>query len=301
MQKVFLACIAVVVALTNVGSALAQTYPTRPVRLIVPFAAGGPTDVVARILSNLVSTRWRGQSVIVENRPGAGTIVGTAAVAKSPADGYTMLVANPAFLINPVIEQKLSYDTLKDFVGISTIGSSPIALVANKSFPANTVPELVALAKKSAAPLNFASPGPRGAAHLAGEWLQQLAGIKMQHINYNGSAPALTDVIAGRVPIMFDVWSSAKPHVESGELKLIAGTGAERFSEFPQASTIAETYPGFNVVPMNFIVAPAGIPTPILETLSGDIRAVVDSVEFTEKMRPLGTDAKSVPRRSSMN
>jgi tripartite-type tricarboxylate transporter receptor subunit TctC len=258
----------------------------------VPFAAGGPTDVIARIFADLASARWRGQPAIIENRPGAGTIVATAAAAKSPADGYTMLFATNAFFINPAIGQKLSYDTVKDFIGVSTIAGIQIALVANKSFPANTVAELVAFAKKGSEPLNYTSPGPRTSTHLAGELLKQVAGIKMQHINYNGSAPALIDTIAGRVPIMFDVWPSARPHVESGELKLIAGAGAERFSDFPQVPTIAETYPGFNVAGINFIVAPAGIPAPVVETLSHEVRAVVDSVEFAEKMRPLGADAK---------
>jgi tripartite-type tricarboxylate transporter receptor subunit TctC len=185
------------------GVAHAQgDYPSRPVRLVVPFAAGGPTDVVARILADMLSVRWGGQSIVIENRPGAGTIVATAAVANAPKDGYTFLVATNSLLINPAIGQKLPYDTLKDLAAVTMIATQPVALVANKDFAPNTVPELVALAKKSAEPLNFTSPGPRGVGHLAGEMLQQRAGIKMTHINYNGSAPALVDLIAGRVPIM---------------------------------------------------------------------------------------------------
>ncbi len=213
------------------SAAVAQTpgdFPSRPVKLVVPFAPGGPTDVVARILADLLSTRWNGQSVVIENRPGAGTIVATAAVAKSPPDGHTMLVATNSLLINPAIGQKLPYDTEKEFAPVSMVATQPVALVANKAFPANTIPEVVALAKKSAEPLNFTSPGPRGVGHLAGEMLKQRAGIDMTHINYNGSAPALTDVIAGRVPLMFDIWHSAKRHVDSGGLKLIAGAGKER-------------------------------------------------------------------------
>src|SRR5215475_15296258 len=201
----------------------AADFPSRPVKLLVPFAAGGPTDVVARILADLLTARWSGQSVVIENRPGAGTIVATAAVGKSPADGYTMLIGTNSFLINPAIGQKLPYDTLKDFVGISMIATQPVALVANKAFAANSVADVVALAKRSPEPINFTSPGPRGVGHLAGEMLKQRAGIAMTHINYNGSAPALTDVIAGRVPLMFDIWHSAKRYVDTGELKLIAG------------------------------------------------------------------------------
>jgi tripartite-type tricarboxylate transporter receptor subunit TctC len=244
--------------------------------------------VVARILADLLSARWGGQSVVVENRPGAGTIVATAALAKSPADGYTLLVATNSLLINPAIGQKLPYDTEKDFAPVSMIATQPVALVANKSFPAETVPQLVEVARKSAEPLNFTSPGPRGVGHLAGEMLKQRAGIAMTHINYNGSAPALTDLIAGRVPLMFDIWHSAKRYVSSGELKLIAPAGAERLSDAPDVKTIAETYPGFDVIAFNAMVAPAGVPAPVLDKVSADIRAVVNSPEFAEKVRHLG-------------
>ena len=243
------------------GAASAQTtaeFPSRPVKLMVPFAAGGPTDVVARILADFLTARWNGQSVVIENRPGAGTIVATAAVAKSPADGYTMLVATNSLLINPAIGQKLPYDTEKDFAAVSMVATQPVALVANKAFPADTIAQLVDVAKKSPETLNFTSPGPRGVGHLAGEMLKQRAGINMTHINYNGSAPALTDVIAGRVPLMFDIWHSAKRHVDSGDLKLIAGAGAQRLGDAPQVPTIAETYPGFDVIAFNALVAPGG-------------------------------------------
>ena len=273
------------------GAAKAQTsadFPSRPVKLLVPFAAGGPTDVVARILADFLTARWNGQSVVIENRPGAGTIVATAAVAKSPADGHTMLVATNSLLINPAIGQKLPYDTEKDFAAVSMVATQPVALVANKAFPAETIPQLVEVAKKSPEPLNFTSPGPRGVGHLAGEMLKQRAGINMTHINYNGSAPALTDVIAGRVPLMFDIWHSAKRYVASGDLKLIAGAGAQRLADAPEVPTIAETYPGFDVIAFNALVAPAGVPAPVLDKLSADIRAVVNSPEFADKVRNLG-------------
>ena len=273
------------------GAASAQTtaeFPSRPVKLMVPFAAGGPTDVVARILADFLTARWNGQSVVIENRPGAGTIVATAAVAKSPADGYTMLVATNSLLINPAIGQKLPYDTEKDFAAVSMVATQPVALVANKAFPADTIAQLVDVARKSPEALNFTSPGPRGVGHLAGEMLKQRAGINMTHINYNGSAPALTDVIAGRVPLMFDIWHSAKRHVDSGDLKLIAGAGAQRLGDAPQVPTIAETYPGFDVIAFNALVAPAGVPAPVLDRLSADIRSVVNSPEFADKVRNLG-------------
>ncbi len=274
------------VALAATPAHAQASFPSGPVRILVPFAAGGPTDVVARILADLASARWGGKSVLVENRPGAGTIVATAAVAKAPADGHTVLIGTNSLLINPAIDQKLPYDTFKDLAGVSMIATQPVALVANKSFAARTIPELVAQAKTD--PLNYTSPGPRGVGHLAGEMLKVRAGIDMTHINYNGSAPALTDVIAGRVPIMFDVWHSAKRYVESGELKLIAGAGGERLADAPEVPTIAETYPGFDVMAFNAMIAPAGVPKPVLEKLSADIRAIVESPEFAAKTRHLG-------------
>ncbi len=282
--------VAVLLAVIGTSGASAQTasdFPSRPVKLIVPFAAGGPSDVVARILADLLSARWNGQSVLIENRPGAGTIVATAAAAKAPADGYTMLVATNSLLINPALGQKLPYEE-KDLVGVSMVATQPVALVATRSFPASTIPELVALARASAQPLNFTSPGPRGVGHLAGELLKQRAGIAMTHINYNGSAPALVDLIAGRVPLMFDIWHSAKRYVDTGELKLIAGAGAKRLADAPAVPTIAESYPGFDVIAFNAMVTPAGLPPAVLDKLSADVRAVVNSPEFAEKTRHLG-------------
>jgi tripartite-type tricarboxylate transporter receptor subunit TctC len=271
------------------GEVRAQTqFPSSPFRLLVPFAAGGPTDVVARILAELLSARWSGHSVIVENRPGAGTIVATAAVAKALPDGHTVLIATNSLLINPAIDQKLPYDTFRELSGVSMIATQPVALVANKGFAASTIPELVSEAKTRREPLNYTSPGPRGVGHLAGEMLKIRAGIDMTHINYNGSAPALTDVIASRVPIMFDVWHSARRYVESGELKLIAGAGAARLADQPNVPTIAETYAGFDVIAFNALVAPAATPAPVKEKLAADIRAVVESGEFAAKTRHLG-------------
>jgi tripartite-type tricarboxylate transporter receptor subunit TctC len=278
-------------ALVSASAASAQTaadFPSRPVKIIVPFAAGGPTDVITRILAELLTARWNGQSIVVEDRPGAGTIIATAVIGKAPADGYTIGMATNSFLINPAIGQKLPYDTLKDFVGISMVATQPMALVANPSFPANTIPELVAYAKQQKQPLNYTSPGPRGAGHFAGELLKQRAGIEMTHINYNGSTPALTDVMAGRVPIMFDVWHSARRFVNTGKLKLIAGTTVERLPDQPDKPTIADTYPGFNVVAFQALIGPAGIPQPVLSKLSTDIAAVIDSKEFAEKTKALG-------------
>ena len=188
------------------------------------------------------------------------------------------------------------------------VATQPVALVANKC-SRRTLSGRWWRRRRSAAPLDYTSPGPRGVGHLAGEMLKQRAGIEMMHINYNGSAPALTDMVAGRVPLMFDIWHSAKRYVDSGELKLIAGAGEERFADKPQRATMAETYPGFHVMAFNALVTPAGVPQPVLEKLSADIRAVVSSEAFAREDqasrhhrlwqyagRALGLDADQIAR-----
>jgi tripartite-type tricarboxylate transporter receptor subunit TctC len=290
VQWIALALVAVAAA--PVQAQPAADYPNGPVKLLVPFAAGGPTDVVARILGELMSARWGGKTVLIENRPGAGTIVATAAVAKAPADGLTLLVATNSLLINPAINHSLPYDTARDFAPVSMIAVQPVALVANKAYGANTVADVVTEAKNQAT--NYTSPGPRGVGDLAGQMLRQRAGIPAEnftHINYNGSAPALTDVIAGRVPLMFDIWHSARRYVESGDLKLIASASDKRLPGAPNIPTIAESYPGVEVIAFNAVVAPGGTPSPILERLSADIRAIVASDAFRDKTKNLGINA----------
>ncbi len=287
--------IALALAALAAPSAHAQSaadFPAGTVRLVVPFAAGGPTDVVARILGELLSARWGGKPVVIENRPGAGTIVATSAVAKSLPDGHSLLVATNSLLINPAISHSLPYDTAKDLAPVTMIATQPVALVASKSFVPNTVSEVIAEAKREAT--NYTSPGPRGVGHFAGEMLKQRSGIpaaNFTHINYNGSAPALTDVVAGRVPLMFDIWHSARRHVESGALKLIASASGERLPGAPNVPAIAETFPGFEVMAFNAIVAQGATSAPVVQRLSADIRAVVASEAFLEKTKNLGINA----------
>jgi tripartite-type tricarboxylate transporter receptor subunit TctC len=284
--------LALVLAILSVQIVHGQTFPARNVTIFVPFAAGGPTDVIMRILAERLSARWD-KAVIIDNRPGAGTIVSTAALAKSIPDGHTLGVATNSFAINPAINHELPYDTLKDFSGISMVVSVPVVLVAAKSFPADTVAELVAYAKKSKEPLSFTSPGPRGVGHLAGEWLKNLTNIDMTHIAYNGSAPALTDVVSGRVPLMFDLWNSVKPYVTDGKLKVLAVASADRLRDAPQYPTLAETYAGFDVSAFQAIIVPSRVPTAAIDKLSVDIASVVSSAEFAEKVAPLGVFPKS--------
>jgi tripartite-type tricarboxylate transporter receptor subunit TctC len=271
----------------TVFGAHGQAFPTRTVTILVPFAAGGPTDVIMRILGERLAARW-GKSVIIENRPGAGTILATGALARAAPDGYTLGVITNSFAINPAINQPLTYDTLKDFASVSMVVSVPIVLVTNPTFAPNTVAELVAFAKKAGEPLNFTSAGPRTVGHLAGAWLQSLSGIRLTHIAYNGSAPALTDVVAGRVPIMFDLWSSVKPYVADGRLKMLAVASAQRLQDAPQYPTLAETFTGFDVSAFQAIAAPKGVPPAVIEKISADINSVVSSPEFAAKVAPLG-------------
>jgi tripartite-type tricarboxylate transporter receptor subunit TctC len=264
-----------------------QAFPARPVRLVVPFAAGGPTDVIARVLAEILGARW-GQPVVVENRGGGGTIVGTAAVAQAAPDGHTLGIATNAFVVNPGLRRNLPYDTRRDFVAIGMLITTPMVLVASNEFPATTLANVVAQAAQAHQPLTYTSPGPGTVGQMAGALLQHEAAITLEHIPYSGSAPALTDVLAGRVPLMFDLWSSVRPHVEAGRLKLIAVCGEQRLPELPQVPTVAETYPGFSAVAFQAVFAPAGVPVPLLEQLSADIRAVVSSPGFEERVMQLG-------------
>ena len=262
-------------AVLAIAAALASTparaqalidFPTGPVRIFVPFPAGGPADVIMRILGDRLSARW-GKPVIVENRPGASTIVSTTALANSQPDGHTLGDATQFHVITPALNRSLPFDTVRDFSGVSMVVLQSIVLVAHPSFPPNTLGEVIALAKSRPGALDFTSSGPRGVGHLAGEMLKHLAGIQMQHINYNGSGPALTDVLAGRVPIMFDIWHSVKQPVADGRLKVIAFTGLQRQKDAPQYPTIAETYPGFDATSFQAVITRAGLPAPARQAL----------------------------------
>jgi len=279
----------------NAGAAGAENisdYPSGPVKVIVPFAPGGATDVVTRIFIDLLSARWGGKSVVIENRPGAGTVIGSNVIAKAEPDGYTIGMVVGSFMTNAAVSRNLPYDSTKDFTPLGMLAMQPMALVANKSFPANTIPELIEVARKSPDGLQYTSPGPRSSGHLTGLQLGLLAGVKLQHISYGGGAPALTDVIANRVPLLFDVWHSAKRYVVTGDLKLIAGIGEDRLPDAPDVPTLAETYPGFDVLASQSLFGPAGMPKPLVDKLATDIRAVVLSPEFAEKTKPLGIDPK---------
>jgi tripartite-type tricarboxylate transporter receptor subunit TctC len=270
----------------------AADFPTGPVKIIVPFPPGGPADVIMRILADQLSPRW-GKPVIVENRPGAGTIIATSTLARAQPDGLTLLDATYFHIMNAALNRNLPFDPIKDFAGVSMVVAQPIALFAHPSFEPNTVAELIVLAKRSPEPLNYGSSGPRGVAHLAGELFQSMAGIKMQHISYTGSGPAMTDLLAGRVPIMFDIWHAAKQHVEEGKLKVLGVGSRDRLKDSPQYPAIAETLPGFDASSFQSLIAPAGVPGPILAKIAADVRIVVGSPEFAARTKAFGVDPQA--------
>ena len=257
-----------------------------PARFVVPYPAGGPTDVLARIVAQRLEERWK-QPVLVDYQPGAGTIIGVSAVARAAPDGLTFGVVNSAFAINPIIK-KTPYDTFKDLTGITQLVDVPLALVANAAVPYNTVAELVAYARRNPGKLSFASPGAGGTSHLAGELLNRVAGIDLLHVAYRGSAPAQTDVVGGQVPLMIDPLLSVLPFVKAGKLKIIAVLSAKRVPGAEQYPVIAETYPGFEVSTFLGLIAPAATPRATVEKIAADVAAVMADPRDAQRIAGLG-------------
>ena len=270
------------------AAAFAQGYPAKPVKVVVPYPPGGPTDIVARVVSQKLSEQT-GQQFLVENRPGAGGNIGAEAVAKSPADGYTLLVATTAHAINPSLFKSLSYQLLKDLVPVSQLTSGPLVIVVNPALPAKSVAELIALAKAKPGTLNFASSGNGQSTHLSAELFNSMAGVKMNHVPYKGSAPALTDVMGGQAALMFDTMLSAMPHVKSGKLKALAVTSAKRSPAAPDLPTVAESgLPGYEAIAWNNLLAPAGTPKDVIAKLSAELKKVLDQPDVKERFGAQG-------------
>ena len=272
-------------------SALAQGYPTKPAKVVVPYPPGGPTDIVARVVSQKLSEQT-GQQFIVENRPGAGGNIGAEAVAKSPADGYTLLVATTAHAINPALFKSLGYNLVKDFAPVSQLTSGPLVIVANPSLPAKNVKELIALAKAKPGTLNYASSGNGQSTHLSAELFGAMAGVKMNHIPYKGSAPALTDVMGGQASLMFDTMLSAMPQVKNGKLKAIAVTSAARSPAAPDLPTVAESgLPGYEAIAWNGLLAPAGTPAEVVNKLNAELKKALDAPDVKDRFSAQGFGA----------
>jgi len=283
------AIVAAALVLGPAGAVAAETFPTKPVRLIVPFPAGGATDIVARLVAQRLQDIW-GQTVVVDYKPGAGTVVGTDIVAKSPPDGYTLGVVITAHMINPTVRSNLPYDTVKDLSGVSMLAISHIVLVATDSLAANNVTELVALAKKNPGGMSYATPGTGTAMHLAGEMLKSRAGIDIVHVPYRGGAPAYPDVIMGRVQLQFDPLYAMMQNIITHQVKPIAITSPKRAHIAPDIPTVAETFPGFSVLSITGVVVPSATPRDLVHEISADINRALQQPELRQRMKDNGME-----------
>ena len=271
--------------------AVAQdTYPSRPIKLVVCYAPGGPVDTAARQLAPLLSAKLNNANVLVENRPGGGGTIGAEAVARSAPDGYTILCNASLHVINPSLYTKTRYDAIKDFAPITQLADVPLVLVVNNDLPVKTLDDLVALAK-SGQPLSFGSAGNASAQHLSGATFKLAAGIDMQHIPYKGSTPALTDVMGGQVALMFDSMPSAMPYIRGGKLRAVATTTARRAQALPDVPTVAESgYPGFDISTWYALWAPAGTPALIVEKLSEHAARALKAPDVRKQYADLGAE-----------
>ncbi|MBI5907610.1 MAG: tripartite tricarboxylate transporter substrate binding protein [Burkholderiales bacterium] len=272
--------------------ALSQAaYPNRPVKILVGFPPGQATDVVAREIAQKLSEAM-GQQFVVDNRAGAGGIIGTDLVAKAPADGYTLLMSSSGPLaVNPSLYRKLPYNVEKDFAPITLAALVPLFVVANPSFPPNTVGELVAYAKANPGKISYASGGNGVTNHLAMEMFKSVAGVYMTHIPYRGGPPAVTDLIAGQVSVMFETGPGALPHVRSGKLKALAVGSAARSSAAPSLPTVAESgLPGFDAVAWIGLVAPRGTPPAIITRLNAEVTRILKLPEIKDRFQALGAE-----------
>jgi tripartite-type tricarboxylate transporter receptor subunit TctC len=272
--------------------AYAQSYPTRTITLVVPFPPGGGVDALARILAERLSVALK-QSVVVENRTGGGGTVGTRQVAKAEPDGYTLMLAHTGTIsINPSLYANAGYDPRKDFAPIGLIGSMPVALIAHPSFPAKTVADVIAIAKREPGKLNFGTSAVGTGGYLTAEYFKSVAGLDMTIIPYRGTAPLMNDLIGGHVPVSFGVLPPAIGNIQSGSLRAIAVTGTNRFSLLPDVPTASESgLPGFDAVLHYGLIAPAGTPRPIIERLNKELRTLAESDLVKQRIQAEGGDA----------
>jgi tripartite-type tricarboxylate transporter receptor subunit TctC len=276
---------------TATASAAAQTYPTRAVRLVVAYAPGGSNDLLARAMAPKLIEAWK-QPVIIDNRPGGGTVIGTDLVAKAMPDGYTLLVTPPAFVINPGLIKKLPYDSLRDFAPISLLNINPQLLIVNPSVPAKNVKELIALAKSRPGMLNYSSSGSGGANHLSGELFKFMARIQIVHVPYKGNAPSMTALVSGEVDFAFNSMPSSLPLIKAGRLRPIAVTSSHRSTALPQVPTVAEAgLPGYEAVAWTGLSAPAKTPRELVERINSAVVAIVRAGEFQETLKAEGSEA----------
>jgi tripartite-type tricarboxylate transporter receptor subunit TctC len=273
------------------GTAAAQNYPAKPVRIIIGLSAGGGTDVLTRIIAQRLTEVW-GQNVIVENRPGASGFIAGELVAKSPPDGYTLIMgAQSGLAVAPALYGRAPYDTLKDFSPITLVGSTPLLMIVHPSFPPKTFGEFVAYATKSGNQLTYGSGGVGSTPHMAGELLNALIGIRMNHVPYKGENPAIADTLGGQIPIMFGNLPVALPHVKAGKLRALANTAANRSPLVPDVPTIAESgFKGFAIATWYGLLAPAGTPAATVSHIQREVARVVNQPDTREKLVGMGVE-----------
>ena len=289
MKKLFFFLVLVLFTSTVFGQ-----YPNKPIRLVVPFPPGGSNDIVARMLASQLGEKL-GQQMVIENKGGAGGVLGTDAAAKAPADGYTLLLASIAYAFAPALYKSLPYDPETSFAPISMLGRGPSALVVHPAVPANTVAELIALAKKEPGKLNYASAGVGSFQHLACAMFVLQAGIDAVHIPYKGGGPAMADVIAGQAQFVMPSLLQVVPHIKSGRLKVLATSGTKRTAVLPGVPIVAETLPGYSSENWWGLLAPAGTPQPVIDRLYATVSEVLQSKETSQRMETEGAEAVRMP------
>ena len=291
MKNLFIPAIALAALTSNPAfSQGAANYPSRPIRVIVPFAPGGGLDISTRLIAQKLTEKW-GQNIVVDSRPGAATIVGSDIAAKAAPDGYTLLMITTTFSINPGLYRKLPYDPVKDFAPVTQLNFQPNVVVVTPSFAARSVKDLIGLAKAKPGALTFATPGAGSAPHLSAEMFQRAAGISMIHVPYKGIPPAVTDVLGGRVTMLFTTTISAAPHIKAGKLRALAITSAKRQASMPDVPTIGETIPGYRAEAFQGMVVPAGVPQPIVGKIASEVARIVKLPEISQRFQLDGAEA----------
>ena len=283
------ACVAVLAACV-LPVAAQQPYPSKPIRIVVPYPPGGFNDTLGRVLAEKFQKAW-GQAVLVDNKPGANTVIGTDAVAKAAPDGYTLLVVAFPFAVTPSLIRNLPYDTLRDFAPVALCAQSPNILVANPELPVKSVAELIALAKAKPDGLSYASTGNGSSNHISMELFQTLEGVKLVHVPYKGSAPAVVDLLSGQVQVMFDNAPNVMPQVRAGKLRALAQTGATRSAVAPEVPTVAESgVPGYELTVWFGLVAPSGTPRDIVNKLNAEVLKILALPDVRERFLALGVE-----------
>ncbi len=278
-------------ALLALAAPIAAAFPDKPVRFVVGFTPGGPSDILARALGQKLAERWK-QQVVVENRPGAGGNLAAAEAAKSGPDGHTWLLGNNSILAtNQSLYRSLPYDPVKDFAPVALVAVQPNILVVHPSIGASSVTDLIKLAKQTPGKLNYASSGAGAAAHLAGELFKAMAGVDMVHVPYKGAQPALTDLLAGQVQLMFATSASVIPYMKAGRLRALAVTTAQRSPSVPELPTVSEAgLPGFEATTWHGVVVPAATPAPLVQELNRELNAVLNEKDLRERLAGLGAE-----------